>query len=74
MDKDLPALLVITILTGMALSSSIVSADNDSVVDQINITVPVSCTISGTGMNTHNASINNGIYTPDIGTTTLHAF
>ena len=56
------------------LTSSTVSADNDSVVDQINITVPVSCTISGTGMNTHNANINNGLYVPDIGSTTLHAF
>ncbi|MBQ3432819.1 hypothetical protein IJG22_00790, partial [Candidatus Saccharibacteria bacterium] len=56
------------------LTSSTVSADNDSVVDQINITVPVSCTISGTGMNTHNANINNGLYEDDIGSTTLHAF
>ena len=74
MNKGLPVLLTMTILSGIALSSSIVSADDDSVVDEINITVPVSCTISGTGMNTHNATINNGIYTPDIGTTTLHAF
>ena len=74
MNKSMLALLTMTILSGIVLSSSIVSADNDSVVDEINITVPVSCTISGTGMNTHNANINNGIYTPDIGTTTLHAF
>ena len=68
-------ILVLTLISGIVLSSSIVSADDDnSVVDEINITVPVSCTISGTGMNTHNANINNGIYTPDIGTTTLHAF
>ena len=55
------------------MAGSVVFAD-DSVVDEINITVPVSCTISGTGMNTHNANINNGIYTNNIGTTTLHAF
>ena len=68
-------LLTLTLLSGVVLVSSVVSADDDtSVVDQINITVPVACTISGTGMNTHNANINNGIYTPDIGTTTLHAF
>ena len=64
----------ITTFSGLILSSSIVKADNASVVDEINITVPVSCTLSGTGMNTHNAEINNGIYTTDIGTTTLHAF
>ena len=74
MNKVIQTLFLITIFSGIVLSSSIVSADNDSVVDEINITVPISCTISGTGMNTHNANINNGIYTPDIGTTTLHAF
>ena len=74
MNRVIYVLLAMAVLGGIALSSSIVSADNDSVVDEINITVPVSCTISGTGMNTHNANINNGIYTPDIGTTTLHAF
>jgi len=63
----------ITMLTGTILASNTVSADdNISVVDEINIAVPVSCTISGTGMNTHNANINNGLYVPDIGTTTLH--
>ena len=67
-------LMMATILVGTILSSISVSADNDSVVDEINITIPVSCTISGTGMNTHNANINNGLYVPDIGSTTLHAF
>ena len=63
------------LLPGLVLSSTQVSADdNTSVVDEINITVPVSCTISGTGMNTHNANINNGLYEDDIGSTTLHAF
>ena len=67
------SLASLTILASTILVSSIVSAD-DSIVDEINITVPVSCTISGTGMNTHNANINNGVYVPDIGSTTLHAF
>ena len=67
-------LITTTILSGTILASTLVSADNDSVVDEINITIPVSCTISGTGMNTHNANINNGLYVPDIGSTTLHAF
>ena len=67
-------LITTTLLSGTILASTLVSADNDSVVDEINITVPVSCSISGTGMNTHNANISNGLYVPDIGTTTLHAF
>ncbi len=67
-------LVMTALLSGALLSSIFVSADDDSVVDEINITVPVSCTISGTGMNTHNANINNGLYEHDIGSTTLHAF
>ena len=54
--------------------SSSVNADNDSVVDEINITVPISCTMTGNGMTSHNASIPNGTYTDDIGTTALKAF
>ena len=67
------SLASLTILAGTILVSSIVSAD-DSVVDEINITVPVSCTMTGTGMGSHNAEIQNGIYQNNIGTTTLHAF
>ncbi len=68
------AFLSLTTISGALLASSFVSADNDSVVDEINITVPISCTLSGAGMNTHNANIVNGTYTADIGTTTLKAF
>ena len=68
------SLTITTLISGLVLSSAFVFADNDSVVDEINITVPVSCTLSGTGMNTHNAEIQNGIYQNNIGTTTLHAF
>ena len=63
----------LTILTGTILVSSFVSADNDSVVDEINITVPVSCSLEGTGMDTHNATINNGQYNSAIGETTIKA-
>ena len=67
-------LLSLTIVSGIMLSSSIVSADNDTVIDQVNITVPVSCTLSGNGMNSHNAEIGNGQYNSAIGETTLRAF
>ncbi len=63
-----------TVLSGLVLSSSIVSADNDSTVDEVNITVPVSCTLSGAGQNSHNAVINNGQYNSAIGETTIKAF
>ncbi|MBQ3436356.1 hypothetical protein IJG26_00120 [Candidatus Saccharibacteria bacterium] len=62
----------LTVLSGLVLGGSFVSADD--VVDQVNITVPISCSMSSTGMNTHNAEINNGTYQANIGTTTLHAF
>ena len=67
-------LITITLLSGLILTSSITSATDDSVVDEVNITVPVSCTLTGTGMNSHNAEIPNGTYQADIGTTTLKAF
>ena len=67
-------MLSLTTIFGVILASFTASADNDSVVDEINITVPVSCTLSGIGMNTHNAEINNGQYNSAIGETTLKAF
>ena len=71
-------ILTLTLCLGAILSSHTVSAEggntNTDIVDQINITVPVSCTMSGTGQNTHNAEINNGQYNSNIGTTTLKAF
>ena len=66
-------LLSITVITGTVLMSSYVLAD-DSVVDDVNINVPVSCSLEGTGMNSHNASVVNGTYQADIGTTTMKAF
>ena len=65
-------LLVTTLCTGMMLGSARTNADD--IVDDITITVPVSCTMSGTGMTSHTASITNGTYQGDIGTTTLKAF
>ena len=50
------------------------AAEDSSVVDQINITVPVSCAMSGVGMNTHNATIPNGQHESAIGETTIKAF
>lgn len=64
--------IMATVFVGAILASSVVSADD--VVDEINITVPVSCTMSGAGMTSHNANITNGTYQANIGTTTLHAF
>ena len=66
------SLVALTLLSGSILMSSSTSAED--VVDKINITVPVSCSLSGTGMTSHTATIENGRYVSDIGTTTLKAF
>ena len=63
-------LVGLTLATGGILASSGVKADD--VVDQVSVAVPVSCTMSGTGMTSHTAEILNGQYSANIGTTTLH--
>ncbi len=69
------ALLSITAVSGVLLASSSVFADdNTSAVDETQITVPASCSMSGTGQTSHTANINNGVYIPDIGTTTISVF
>lgn len=67
------SLLITSTITGLLVFSN-VFADNTNVMDQINITVPISCTMSGTGMNTHNAEILNGDYASNIGETIIKAF
>ena len=52
----------LTLLFGFVLSSSSVSADNDTVIDDVSIRVQASCTLSGTGMNSHVATVNPGTY------------
>ena len=54
-------IISITLLSGIALSSSTVSADNDEVIDTVQLTVPVACTMNGTGT-THTATLNPGTY------------
>ncbi|MBQ3474187.1 hypothetical protein IJH24_02055 [Candidatus Saccharibacteria bacterium] len=72
----LAALILVnfTLLSGFILSSSFVSAVDDTVIDDINISIPLACTINGSGMGSHTATINNGTYESDIGTTTIQAF
>ena len=83
-------LVIIPALVSLLVSLLVISnvfADSTDIVDEVTITVPVSCTMSGTGMTSHTATIPNGIYSgtytdPDtstsyangIGTTTLKAF
>ena len=72
-------LLSLTLTSGSLLISSNSSAE-DSGVDNVSITIPVTCTMVGTGMNSHTATIENGTYRGDdvngigIGETTLKAY
>ena len=44
---------------------------SDSVVDNVTIDVPVSCSMSATGNTSHNATVQNGATVSDIGTTNI---
>ena len=63
-----------TIIGAFLLSSNTHAAGDNEVIDTVSLEVPVACTLSGTGMISHNANIINGNYQANIGTTTLHAF
>ena len=66
------------LLTTTAISATFLlspsSFADDTVVDNISVLVPTSCTLSGIGTDSHVATINNATYTEDIGKTTLTAF
>ncbi|MBP5204773.1 hypothetical protein J6Z37_00530, partial [Candidatus Saccharibacteria bacterium] len=67
------SLITTTIVSGLILSSTIVSAA-DNAVDKVKIIVPVSCSLSSTGTNSHSAEINLGTYNSAIGETTISTF
>ena len=59
--KPLLIATAITSLSAILLSSSIVSADDTNVIDQVSLTVPIACTMTGTGT-THTATLDPGTY------------
>ena len=65
-------MLFLIVFCSYFLSSVSVSADD--VIDEISIKVPVACTMSGVGMDSHTATIMNGNHNSNIGTTTVTAF
>ena len=73
MNRVIYVLLAMTILSGVALSSP-AFADNTSIVDKINLTVPVSCSLSGTGMDSHVTTLQNGHSNSTIGESTITAY
>ena len=69
------SMLALTLISAAVLSSTKASAETEA-VDQINITVPSACTMSGniTTGNEHTASINPSTYQDNIGKTTITTF
>ena len=55
---------------GFLLSSPVAA---ESFTTGASVFVPSSCSLSGTGMNSHNANVSSGTYQSDIGLTTLKA-
>lgn len=58
------------------LSSFVISGTyaGSSVVDEFTITIPESCSLTGTVGTAHTAEIENGVYTENVGETTIKAF
>ena len=70
----LGSLVGLTILSGAILSNSYVSADDDTIIDQVNVTVPASCSMEATGMNSHITELYNNEYDSNVGTTNVKAY
>ena len=68
------SLFAISTLSGTVLSSTAFATDTNTSQDNVTVNVPVSCTMNGTGMNSHTTNIPNGTYESEIGTTTLKSF
>ena len=60
-----------TVLVGSVLSVARVGAIDNSNLDNLTVSIPVSCTMSVTGGDTHSTSVVSGTYKENIGTTTM---
>ncbi|MBQ3433107.1 hypothetical protein IJG22_02295, partial [Candidatus Saccharibacteria bacterium] len=73
MRKNIIATIALTLFAAsFLLLSTKVSADGDEIIDHVELTIPVACTMSSTGNTSHNATVKNGLYEDDIGSTELH--
>ncbi len=66
-------LVALAVLSGIILTNPLALAD-DSHIDTMSVSVPESCTLTSSGVNSHNAEINNGQTNDQIGTTTVKIF
>ena len=65
MNKVISVLLTMTILSGIALMSNTTSATKS--VSNASVTVPEACTMTGSGMNSHTATITPGTFSASSG-------
>lgn len=73
--QNITSLVLLTLLAMFTVPVLLsMGAHADEVVDDVSVTVPVSCSMSGSGAGSHSATIESGIYRTDIGITTLKAF
>ncbi|MBO4276556.1 hypothetical protein J5868_02560, partial [Candidatus Saccharibacteria bacterium] len=66
-------LVALVVLSSIILTNPLALAD-DSHIDTMSVSVPESCTLTSSGVNSHNAEINNGQTNDQIGTTTVKIF
>ena len=66
-------LVVLTALSGVLLTNPMVSAE-ESFIDSMSVSVPMSCSLTSVGTNSHSGQINNGQTVENIGTTTVKIF
>ena len=65
MNKSILALFTITLLSGVVLLSSTTSAESSTA--NAAVTVPEACTMTGSGMNSHTATITPGTFSASTG-------
>ena len=68
---SIPLVVVSTITLSLPHSATHTSAIDNSNLDNLTVSIPVSCTMSVTGGDTHITSVVSGTYKENIGTTTM---
>ena len=66
-------LVALVVLSSIILTNPLALAD-DSHIDTMSVSVPESCTLTSSGVNSHNAETNNGQTNDQIGETTIKVF
>ena len=72
-NKLIHSLSIVLCLCSITIINGMVFAE-ESDVDNVAVNIPVACTMTGTGMNSHTATIPNGTVNSNIGETTIKAY